>query len=447
MNQDSNLLNLLYADQEVIAAYKNRNFAYAKRIYNGCKYANNYNHIKQKNRTYIMLDIDNISKDKVDLLFNNDFFTPNFYIYEYSKNKQCYTLQVFILLNHNFNPDSQALKDNYKKLCLLFGGDTQYQVKTGIHKNPMYYEVLPINELSINITNKNHCGYIHSRRYSLDNIMGNLEYFGYLDNLANVDYIDNYDGFFSDFDNLDNSPEPESNVKFITVKTKSVYEVKKTKKTTGKDTGFRNIELFERTRLVVYSMSDQSIKTILHIAHKINAEFNKPLKNAEVNATAKSIYKFITEKFNKAKVDPYSVFQRAKSAEVRNLGAIDKMKMAIIILLRNGKNITPSAIKKRTNQNINTIKNNMDIAYKLAKEYVDSYAKRQARQEKRAKKEFKELVRKTFNKPIRTRSKKTKSTLQKEYVNITANPVNASIPNDLMPSFDTSCDFIFNRGG
>ena len=437
-----NLLNLLYADQEVIAAYKNRNFAYVNKVNNGSKYANTYNHIKQKNRTYIMLDIDNISKDKVDLLFNNDFFTPNFYIYEYSKNKQCYTLQVFILLNHNFNPDSQALKDNYKKLCLLFGGDTQYQVKTGIHKNPMYYEILPINELSINIPNKNHCGYIHNRRYNLKDIMGHLCYFGYLDNLVNLEYLYDTDNFFGAFEGLDDTYWDNAK---CAIKIGAISEVKKAKKTTNKDTGFRNIELFERTRLITYSMSDQSIKTILHIAHRINSEFNKPLKNAEVNATAKSIYKFITEKFNKAKVDPYSAFQRAKSAEVRNLGAIDKMKMAIIILLRNGKNITPSAIKKRTNQNINTIKNNLDIAYKLAKEYVDSYAKRQARQEKRAKKEFRELFKKSFNKPIRTRSKKTKSTLQKEYVNITANPVNASIPNDLMPSFDTSCDFIFNN--
>lgn len=192
-------------------------------------------------------------------------------------------------------------------------------------------------------------------------------------------------------------------------------------------------------------MLDQSMETILHIAHKINTEFNKPLKNTEVNATAKSIYKFITEKFGKTKVDPYSALQRAKSIEVRKNEAIEKMKFAIISLMRANKNITFSAIKTKTKQNINTIKNNFAEAYKQANDYEVGYAKRQAQQEKRSQKEFKKLCKTLLNKPIRTRNKRVN--IKKEvYAKMAITPTIAtSIPSDLMPNFDTSCDFIFNN--
>ncbi|RTL02327.1 MAG: hypothetical protein EKK57_02280 [Proteobacteria bacterium] len=437
----SNLLSLLYAENAEISAYRERNFGCLHLIQPHYKCANTYNHIKQKTRNYLMFDIDNIQIDKVNLLFNNDFFTPNFYVYEYSRNKKCYTLQVFVLLNHNFIADK--IKNIYKKMCLLFGADTQYQIKTGIHKNPMYYKQIDIDEYNIKIPNLNHCGYIHNRKYDLDTIESHLADFGYFDNLPNIDYIDDYNNFFAGFDNLDSQPELASNTNFITVK--PVHEVKKTKKTTNKDIGFRNIELFEKTRLIVYSMSDQSMETILHIAHKINAEFNKPLKNTEVNATAKSIYKFITEKFGKTKVDPYSALQRAKSIEVRKNEAIEKMKFAIISLMRANKNITFSAIKTKTKQNINTIKNNFAEAYKQANDYEVGYAKRQAQQEKRSQKEFKKLCKTLLNKPIRTRKKRVN--IKKEvHAKIANNPIVAtSIPIDLMPNFDTSCDFIFNN--
>ncbi len=393
-----------------------------------------------------MFDIDNIQIDKVNFLFNNDFFTPNFYVYEYSKNKKCYTLQVFVLLSHNFIADK--IKGIYKKMCLLFGADTQYQIKTGIHKNPSFYNIISIDELNIKIPSKNHCGYIHNRKYNLDTIESHLADFGYFDNLPEVDYIEDYDNFLTGLDMPDNEDKPDLSFSYekMTVKIKPVSDSKKqTKKSNDKEIGTRNITLFEKTRLIAYSMSDHSFETILHIANKVNSEFNKPLKQSEVKATAKSIYQFIINSFGKGKVDPYSINQRAKSAEVRKASAIEKMKFAIISLIRANKNITFSAIKTKTKQNINTIKNNFAEAYKQAQDYEVGYAKRQAQQEKRSQKEFKKLCKTLLNKPIRTRKKRVN--IKKEvHAKMAITPIVAtSIPIDLMPNFDTSCDFIFNN--
>ena len=134
-------------------------------------------------------------------------------------------------------------------------------------------------------------------------------------------------------------------------------DVKPIKKSTkNKEIGTRNITLFNKTREIVYSLCDKSLDNILHIAKKINSEFKTPLKAAEVINTASSIYKFITEKFNKNKVDPYSDFQRLRSIEVRKKSAISKIEMAIIVLKRKNKNVSVSAIKNLTNQNIHTIR-------------------------------------------------------------------------------------------
>lgn len=448
MSQNINLLHLLYADNADISAYKERKFANEYIIKANYKCVNNYNHIKQSSRQYLMFDIDKIQLDKINLLFNNDFFTPNFYIYDYSKNKQCYTLQVFLLLDHKFNPDK--IKDTYKKLCLLFGADTQYQIKTGIHKNPAYYELININELDIKIPSKNHIGYIHNRRYNLQDSVDNLEYFGYLDNLANVDYIDDHDNFFTAFDSLDNEIQTDitnETSQKITVKVKAVSEVKKSgKKKSNKEIGTRNSTLFEKTRLIAYGMSDQSLDVILHIANKVNSEFINPLKDNEVKKVAKSIYSFITNKFGKTKSDPFSTNQRAKSIEVRKNEAIYKIKMAIISLQRTSKNITFSAIKTKTKQNINTIKNNFSAAMKQAEECNKKVAQKQIKEEKRAKKEYRDLCKKIFNKPIRTRSKK-RSTRSVEPDKLMGVKYHSEIiPDDLMLNFDTSCDFIFNNG-
>lgn len=440
-----NLLNLLYADNIEFSAYRERKFANEHKIRINYQCANTYNHIKQHTRNYLMFDIDNIKVDKVYLLFNNDFFIPNFYVYEYSKTKQCYTLQVFLLLNHEFKPDN--IKDMYKKLCLLFGADTQYQIKTGIHKNPSFYEYINIDELNIKIPNKSHCGYIHGRTYNFEDIYNNLEYFGYFDNIDNIDYFDDYDSFFTGLDCAENEPKEDLSFSYekVTVKVNAISEFKKhSKKKTDKEVGTRNVMLFEKTRLIAYGMSDQSLETILHIANKINSEFSIPLKDKEVIKVVKSIYKFITQEFGKTKADPYSERQRAKSIEVRKNEAIHKIKIAIIALQRSNKNITASAIKTKTKQNINTIKNNFNEAFKQAEAYNNRVIQKQLKEEKRSKKEFKQLCRTLSNKPIRTRSQK-RNTKALEPAKIAPNPISKSIPADLMPSFDTSCDFIFNR--
>ncbi len=291
-----------------------------------------YQHIKQSEQTYIMFDIDKIDVEKVKLLFRNKFFTPNFYIYEYSKKKQCYTLQVYILL------DTYKITENfikkYKQFCLLFGADMQYQIKTGVHKNPAFagYENIQIDEQKIIIANKNHVGFIHSRVHNFNALFDKFEGAKYFENLPSLTNLESG----NDAVDAPNQPNPDFRDDKLTIKIKAIAEVKKsnTAKKSNKEIGTRNITVFNRTREIVYSMSDKSLETILHIAKKINSEFKTPLKDAEVKNTASSIYKFITENFNNAKSDPYSNPQRAKSIEVRKKSAVEKIEMAILLLKR-----------------------------------------------------------------------------------------------------------------
>ena len=161
--------------------------------------------------------------------------------------------------------------------------------------------------------------------------------------------------------------------------------------------------------------------------------------------TASSIYKFITEKFNKNKVDPYSDFQRLRSIEVRKKSAISKIEMAIIVLKRKNKNVSVSAIKNLTNQNIHTIRDNFNVALLAAESYEKNKLKSELRQEKLAEQEFKKLVSGVFNKPIRKRKSRSKALVKPAPAENLQIDKKALGVDDLMPNFNTSCDFIFNN--
>ncbi len=438
------ILALLHQKTDnLLEVYRDRKFASPHTVNIFWQCLGSYQHIKPSQKNYIIFDIDNISVEKVKLLFRSKFFTPNFYIYEYSKKKQCYTLQVFILL------DTYKITENfikkYKKFCLLFGADMQYQIKTGVHKNPAFagYENITLDEQKIKIINKNHVGFIHSRVHNFNNLFSKFECAKYFESLPS---LENYLTALNSIDDATNQQNLAVENNNLTIKIKAMADVKPIKKLTkNKEIGTRNITLFNKTREIVYSLCDKSLDNILHLAKKINSEFKTPLKAAEVINTASSIYKFITEKFSKNKVDPYSDFQRLRSIEVRKQSAISKIEMAILLLNRKDKNISLSAIKSLTGQNIRTIRDNFNAALLAAESYEKNKLKSELRQEKLAEQEFKKLVSGVFNKPIRKRKSRSKALVKPAPAENLQIDKKALGVDDLMPNFNTSCDFIFNN--
>lgn len=396
-----NYLDLLLCGKTnlVIDVYRNRQFGNPHSINTNWECIKSYQHIKQLEKTYLIFDIDKIDTDKVNLLFNNDFLTPNFYIYEYSPRKCCYTLQAFVLLDKSFNPDT--IKQKYRNLCKLFGADIQYQIKTGIHKNPMFNQSLVIDEFNIKIPNCNHTGYLHSRRHNFNVVYENFKHFGYLTEIEEMQIydVDNNELLTALFEIGDK----------IKVDLSSYYSSSKPKNKKPGKVGTRNITLFEETRLIAYSMADQSLDTILHIANRINNKFSNPLKAAEVKKTAVSIHKFIIEKFAKTKGDPFSDHQRIVSAQTRGAAARQKIIDGMIQLLDQNKKITISAINKITQSDKRTIAKYFTECEKIAQ--------------------------------LHTR--KTKKVAQKNN-NHDYKMLLPKIPPELMPNFNTECDFIFN---
>ena len=160
---------------------------------------------------------------------------------------------------------------------------------------------------------------------------------------------------------------------------------------------------------MAYSMTDQSLDTILHIANKINNKFSNPLKASEVKKTAVSIHKFIIEKFAKTKGDPFSDHQRIVSAQTRGAAARQKIIDGMIQLLDNNKKITISAINKITQSDKRTIAKYFTECEKIAQLHAT----------------------------------KTKKVAQKNN-NHDYKMLLPRIPPELMPNFNTECDFIFN---
>ena len=441
------ILALLHKKTDnLIDVFRDRKFASPHTVNIFWQCLGSYQHIKPSQKNYIIFDIDNISVEKVKLLFRNKFFTPNFYIYEYSRRKNCFTLQVFLLLE-TYKITENFIK-KYKQFCLLFGSDIQYQIKTGIHKNPAFsgYENITLDEQNLKIINKNHVGFIHSRVHNFNDLFDKFERAKYFENLLSSD------GDLTALNSIDDATNQQnvaSKNKNLTIKIKAISEVQKnTAKKSSKEIGTRNINLFNKTRDIAYSMTDKSLETILHIAKKINAEFTTPLKDNEVKKTASSIYKFITENFGQIKNDPYSDQQRAKSIAVRKKSAVEKIEIAILLLKKQNKNVSLSAIKKISQQNLQTIRNNFNSALLAAENYENSIIKLEKKQEKRSQNEFKNLVNVVFNKPIRERKRNRKTLVKTAPATTVENlKINTDVRQiaDLMPNFDNSCDFIFNN--
>lgn len=348
LNQLLNYHNKKHLKNEdiYINAYNNRNFALSHIIKLDTEILNQYQHIKQTTKSYLILDIDNIDNNKVFALFHNSLFTPNFYIYEFSKNKQCYTLQVFILLDKEHIINENFI-NNYKKLCHLFGADLNYQLKTGIHKNPDYYDLVEINQNDIQIQQKNHTGFLHMNDNNFNNIIDNLE-------KLKSELV-----FFG----ISQEPEKNADIKKV-IKVKAINADSK-KISEKNNVGDRNITLFNSTRLIAYSIKDKSLDNILHIAKKVNSGFKIPLKQAEVLKTAKSIFNYCNNVLtDKTKSDPYSEYQRQLSIETRHNKARLKIIDAIKQLKLDNKEITQTAVRKITKQELTTIKNNFDYCLK-----------------------------------------------------------------------------------
>ena len=342
---DYNQKLLLYNEfihTKTISAYKNRNFAKAYKTPQS--YAlQGFQHIKRPQKAgYIVFDIDKIDKRVFDNVFYNNFsLLPNAYICEFSQIKQCYTLQLFYKTNVKINDD--FINNVYKKLCAWFGADLQYQLKTGIHKNFCAENLQYVNQSDFNIKllKANYIARIHdetidSRKFA--DTVHNLELFNEL-------------------------PSPSPTLTHKTAQTPAKHATNAFT-TTSATVGNRNIFLFDKVRFYAYETAIKTLANISDYANRINSKLATPLPQAEVKATARSVYKYVNgiDKTTSKKAHAFFTAEQAeKGRQSQQLQAIRTITRAILQLKKTGKNITLSAIKKITKQNINTIKKYIDI--------------------------------------------------------------------------------------
>jgi hypothetical protein len=339
INEDSYKLYKQCADSTKLTVYKNRVFGNEFEIELGYECIINYKHIKKLSNNYLVLDIDSIDNEKWGMLLNSAHFEPNFYIKEFSKNKQQYTIQAFILLDSAYTPTDSFIT-KYKQLCYLFNADMYYQIKVGIHK-------IPFSDKTT---------YIHNRKINFNANFEELEQLGFITDISTIKQ-----------ENL----VVKEQLKNITVKVAAARDVKKVVKN-NKQTGLRNVTLFDRTREIAYRVSDKSYDNILHIAKSINAKFITPLKIVEVKKIAKSIFQFVAKNFTNIKVDPYSDIQRAKSIDTRISNTLEITAKAILELKKENKELTITAVKKLTKQNHQTVKKHFEQAKIVALELFNA---------------------------------------------------------------------------
>lgn len=344
LNEDSYKLYKQCDDSTKLTVYKNRVFGNEFEIELGYECIINYQHIKKLSNNYLVLDIDNIDPEKWGMLLNSAHFEPNFYIKEFSKNKQQYTIQAFILLDSAYTPTDSFIT-KYKQLCYLFNADMYYQIKVGIHK-------IPFSDKTT---------YIHNRKINFNANFEALEQLGFITDIATIKTI------VSEQQNI----MVEENKENVIVKVAAARDVKKVVKN-NKQTGLRNVTLFDRTREIAYRVSDKSYDNILHIAKSINAKFITPLKIVEVKKIAKSIFQFVAKNFTNIKVDPYSDIQRAKSIDTRILNTLEITAKAILELKKEKKELTITAVKKLTKQNHQTVKKHFEQAKIVALELFNA---------------------------------------------------------------------------
>jgi hypothetical protein len=290
-----------------------------------------------------VFDIDLVD-DKAfnNVFFNNFSIEPNFYIQEFSNFKNCFTLQVFYKIT-DLKLTDEFVQNIYKKLSFFFGADPFYQIKTGIHKNPMLekYEFIEQKEKQ-ELEKKDYVGFIHNNSYdtkTLTNIISIIE-------------------LFQEPQEQEIKPMTQS---YTTSKTKQPQAQKDPLidlDSSNINIGQRNCFIFDKVRFFARYSEDKTFNNLLDYAKRTNKKLKNPLPDAEIKATVKSVFNYIHNKNKELsnKTGAYDDKARAKSTITRGQQAKDKVYNAIVELRSKKADITLSAIKKITQQKIETIK-------------------------------------------------------------------------------------------
>ena len=338
------LIYELFNTTNKVKAYKNRAFNTCKSLLIDSYQLQTYQHIKKPREcNYLIFDVDLINNNNFNNIFyNNVNLLPNFYILEYSKNKQCYTLQLFYLLKNSINIDDN-FNIMYKKISAFFGADCQYKLKTGIHKNPLseHYNFINQDINNIQLFKNDYVAKLHNNKLNINmfySAVSNLELFDLL-------------------------PPTQAQPSKKTAKSckstiKKENDTLNNLKTDNEDIniGFRNNFIFDKVRYYAYYTNDKSLNNILNYANRENKKLVKPLADCEILATAKSIFNYVNNAEIKPALSKYTKQDRQKSIETRQQKAEHKIIDAIAILRTENKQITTTAIKKLTNQKTSTIK-------------------------------------------------------------------------------------------
>ena len=327
--------------------------AYKKRAFNTCKtmlidsyQLQTYQHIKKPAKcNYLIFDVDLINADNFNNIFyNNVNLLPNFYIMEYSKNKQCYTLQLFYLLENSIKIDDN-FNVMYKKISAFLGADCHYKLKTGIHKNPLaeHYNFINQDINNIQLFKNDYVAKLHSNKLNINmfySAVSNLELFDLLPAIPTQ------------------ATTTQKPAKSCKSNIKKENDTLNNLKTSNEDIniGFRNNFIFDKVRYYAYYTNDKSLNNILNYAIRENKKLVKPLADCEILATAKSIFNYVNNAEIKPALSKYTAKDRQKSIETRQQKAEHKIIDAIAILRTENKQITATAIKKLTNQKLETIK-------------------------------------------------------------------------------------------
>lgn len=336
----------LFNTTNKVKAYKNRAFNNCKTLNIDSYQLQSYIHIKKPREcNYLIFDVDLINAYNFNNIFyNNVNLLPNYYICEYSKNKQCYTLQLFYLLKNSINIDDN-FNIMYKKISAFLGADPQYKLKTGIHKNPLSEHYNFINQPidNIQLFKNDYVAKLHSNKLNINmfySAVSNLELFDLLPSIPTQ---------------ATTAKKPAKSCKSTT---KQVNNTLENLNTANNDIniGFRNNFIFDKTRYYAYYTNDKSLNNILNYANRENKKLVKPLADCEILATAKSIFNYVNNAEIKPALSKYTKQDRQKSIEVRASKAEHKIIDAIAILRTENKQITTTAIKKLTNQKTETIK-------------------------------------------------------------------------------------------
>ncbi len=336
----------LFNTTNKVKAYKNRAFNNCKTLNIDSYQLQSYIHIKKPAKcNYLIFDVDLINADNFNNIFyNNVNLLPNFYIMEYSKNKQCYTLQLFYLLENSIKIDDN-FNVMYKKISAFLGADCHYKLKTGIHKNPLaeHYNFINQDINNIQLFKNDYIAKLHSNKLNINmfySAVNNLELFELLPAIPTQ------------------AQPSKKTAKSCKSNIKKENDTLNNLKTDNEDIniGFRNNFIFDKTRYYAYYTNDKSLNNILNYAIRENKKLVKPLPSCEILATAKSIFNYVNNAEIKPALSKYTAKDRQKSIETRQQKAEHKIIDAIAILRTENKQITTTAIKKLTNQKLETIK-------------------------------------------------------------------------------------------